>query len=35
MYEGDIVSYDKGSDYTMNHTAVVTNTDTPSNPLVS
>ncbi|WP_145949637.1 amidase domain-containing protein [Paenibacillus sp. Y412MC10] len=35
LYEGDILSYDKGSDYTMNHTAVVTNTDTPSTPLVS
>ncbi|KUP25116.1 amidase domain-containing protein [Paenibacillus sp. DMB5] len=35
LYEGDIISYDKGSDYTMNHTAVITNRDTPSSPLVS
>ncbi|MNI86988.1 putative amidase domain protein [compost metagenome] len=34
LYEGDIISYDKGSDYTMNHTAVITNRDTPSTPLV-
>lgn len=35
LYEGDILSYDKSGDYTMNHTAVVTNRDTPSTPLVS
>lgn len=35
LYVGDIISYDKGSDYTMNHTAVVTDRTTPTNPLVS
>lgn len=35
LYEGDIISYDKGEDYTMNHTAVVTDRSNPENPLVS
>ncbi|SGI72297.1 Putative amidase domain [Mycobacterium tuberculosis] len=35
LYVGDIISYDKGSDYTMNHTAVVTDRTNPDNPLVS